>query len=119
MQGGEGVGGGDAIGIVDRGIKPENLFLTRRVQGMDLIKVLDFGISKLALTGAVFESDLPLVKTTSLLGSPVYMSPEQMRTSGDIDMRTDIWSLGCVLFELLTGRAPFDAPSITLLTATI
>src|SRR5258708_35314800 len=53
------------------------------------------------------------------MGSPVYMSPEQIRASSDIDPRTDIWSLGCVLFELLTAHAPFEAPSITLLTATI
>jgi serine/threonine-protein kinase len=86
---------------------------------MDIIKVLDFGISKVALTGSVFESTLPLVKTQMPMGSPVYMSPEQIRASSDIDARTDIWSLGCVLFELLTGHAPFEAPSITLLTATI
>src|SRR6266487_4022761 len=83
--------------------------LARRAHGMDVIKVLDFGISKLALTGSVFESKFPLIKTTTLLGSPVYMSPEQIRASVDVDTRTDIWSLGCVLFELLTGHAPFDA----------
>jgi serine/threonine-protein kinase len=108
-----------AAGIVHRDIKPENLFLTRRATGLDIIKVLDFGISKVALTGSVFESTLPLVKTMMPMGSPVYMSPEQIRASSDIDPRTDIWSLGCVLFELLTGHAPFEAPSITLLTATI
>jgi serine/threonine-protein kinase len=86
---------------------------------MDIIKVLDFGISKVALTGNVFESSMPLVKTMMPMGSPVYMSPEQIRNSSDIDPRTDIWSLGCVLFELLTAHAPFEAPSITLLTATI
>src|SRR5262245_13328350 len=108
-----------AAGIVHRDIKPENLFLTKRATGIDIIKVLDFGISKVALTGSVFESTLPLVKTMMPMGSPVYMSPEQIRASNDIDPRTDIWSLGCVLFELLTGHAPFEAPSITLLTATI
>jgi serine/threonine-protein kinase len=108
-----------ASGIVHRDIKPENLFLTKRATGMDIIKVLDFGISKVALTGSVFESTLPLVKTQMPMGSPVYMSPEQIRASSDIDPRTDIWSIGCVLFELLTGHAPFEAPSITLLTATI
>jgi serine/threonine-protein kinase len=119
MQACEALAVAHAAGIVHRDIKPENLFLTRRTTGMDIIKVLDFGISKVALTGSVFESTLPLVKTMMPMGSPVYMSPEQIRASSDIDPRTDIWSLGCVLFELLTGHAPFEAPSITLLTATI
>jgi serine/threonine-protein kinase len=119
MQACEALAVAHASGIVHRDIKPENLFLTRRATGMDIIKVLDFGISKVALTGSVFESTLPLVKTMMPMGSPVYMSPEQIRASSDIDPRTDIWSLGCVLFELLTGHAPFEAPSITLLTATI
>jgi serine/threonine protein kinase len=81
--------------------------------------VLDFGISKVALTGSAFETDVPLVRTMMPMGSPVYMSPEQIRAWDDIDARTDIWSLGCVLFELLTGKSAFDAPSITQLSATI
>jgi serine/threonine-protein kinase len=119
MQACEALAVAHAAGIVHRDVKPENLFLTKRATGMDIIKVLDFGISKVALTGNVFESSMPLVKTMMPMGSPVYMSPEQIRASNDIDPRTDIWSLGCVLFELLTGHAPFEAPSITLLTATI
>jgi serine/threonine-protein kinase len=119
MQACEALAVAHAAGIVHRDVKPENLFLTKRATGMEIIKVLDFGISKVALTGSVFESTLPLVKTMMPMGSPVYMSPEQIRASSDIDPRTDIWSLGCVLFELLTGHPPFEAPSITLLTATI
>src|SRR5947207_5814481 len=119
MQACEALAVAHAAGVVHRDVKPENLFLTKRATGMDIVKVLDFGISKVALTGSVFESSLPLVKTQMPMGSPVYMSPEQIRASSDIDVRTDIWSLGCVLFELLTGHAPFEAPSITLLTATI
>jgi eukaryotic-like serine/threonine-protein kinase len=119
MQACEALAVAHANGIVHRDIKPENLFLTQRTQGMDIIKVLDFGISKVALTGSAFEMNVPLVRTTMAMGSPVYMSPEQIRASPDIDARTDIWSLGCVLFELLTGNAAFDAPSLTQLSAVI
>jgi serine/threonine protein kinase len=119
MQACEALAVAHASGIVHRDIKPENLFLTQRTQGMDIIKVLDFGISKMALTGSPFESHLPLVRTMMPMGSPVYMSPEQIRASADIDARTDIWSLGCVLFELITGTAAFDAPSLTQLSAVI
>jgi len=108
-----------ARGVVHRDVKPENLFLTRPAQGMDVIKVLDFGISKVALTGSSFESRHPLAETTMAMGSPTYMSPEQVRASHDIDARTDIWSLGCVLYELLTGRPAFDAPSLTQISAAI
>jgi serine/threonine-protein kinase len=106
-------------GIVHRDIKPENLFLIQRSEGIELVKVLDFGISKVALTGSAFQSKVPLVRTMLPMGSPVYMSPEQIRASKDIDVRTDIWSMGCVLHELVTGRPAFDAPSLTQLSATI
>jgi len=108
-----------ACGIVHRDIKPENLFLAKTMQGPDVIKVLDFGISKLALTGSAIDCGLPLVRTVAPLGSPVYMSPEQIRGSSDADARTDVWSVGCVLYELLAGRAAFDAASITQLCAAI
>jgi len=119
MQACEALAVAHANGVVHRDIKPENLFLTQRAQGMDIVKVLDFGISKVALTGSAFEHKMPLVQTMMPMGSPVYMSPEQIRASKDIDARTDIWSLGCVLYELLTGTAAFDAPSLTQLSATI
>ena len=107
-----------AKGVVHRDIKPENLFVTTR-GGMRSIKVLDFGISKTALTGSVLSSVLPLVKTQALMGTPFYMSPEQVRTPDRIDARTDIWSLGIVLFEALAGRLPLHAESITELCAEI
>ncbi len=119
LQACEALADAHACGIVHRDVKPENLFLLQRSEGIELIKVLDFGISKLALTGSAFKSKVPLIKTMLPMGSPVYMSPEQIRASKDIDCRTDIWSIGCVLYELLTGGAAFDAPSLTQLSATI
>jgi serine/threonine-protein kinase len=107
-----------AQGVVHRDIKPENLFLTSRA-GMSVVKVLDFGISKAALTGSIFGSALPLVKTVNLMGTPLYMSPEQVRSADGGDMRSDIWALGMVLFEILTGTLPFSAPTITELCAAI
>ncbi|HEX3597442.1 MAG TPA: serine/threonine-protein kinase, partial [Polyangiaceae bacterium] len=118
MQACEALAAAHSIGIVHRDVKPENLFLTERAQGMHIVKVLDFGISKVALTGSAFDHK-PLARTMMPMGSPVYMSPEQIRASEEIDARTDIWSLGCVLYELLTGVPAFDAPSLTQLSATI
>jgi serine/threonine protein kinase len=101
-----------ALGIVHRDLKPANLFCIRRSDGQLSIKVLDFGISKL--------TDLPgtgpgmaMTKTSALMGSPLYMSPEQMRSSKDVDAQTDIWALGVILFELMTARTAFLAESVT------
>jgi serine/threonine-protein kinase len=105
-------------GIIHRDIKPENLFVTSRGHG-NIIKVLDFGISKAALTGSIFGGQLPTVKTQSLMGTPLYMAPEQVRSTHAIDQRSDIWSLGMVLYELLTGSPAFQASSITELCAAI
>jgi serine/threonine-protein kinase len=119
LQACEALADAHSSGIVHRDIKPENLFLIQRSEGLELIKVLDFGISKMALTGSAFESKFPLVRTLLPVGSPVYMSPEQIRATKEVDARTDIWSMGCVLYELVTGRPAFDAPSLTQLSATI
>ena len=97
-----------ALGIVHRDLKPANLFCVRRADGQLSIKVLDFGISK--LTEA---SGMAMTKTSSLMGSPFYMSPEQMRSSKDVDAQADIWALGIIVFELIVGRPPFQANSIT------
>jgi eukaryotic-like serine/threonine-protein kinase len=119
LQACEALAAAHANGVVHRDIKPENLFLNRRAGSADIIKVLDFGISKVPLSRSAFESRHPLVRTTMAMGSPIYMSPEQIRAAQDIDARTDIWSLGCVLYELLTNRLAFDAPSVTQITAVI
>jgi serine/threonine-protein kinase len=118
MQACEALATAHASGIVHRDIKPENLFLAERGQGLSTIKVLDFGISKFAL-GAAREGGFAPIRTATTLGSPIYMSPEQIRSPEDVEARTDIWSLGCVLYELLVGRAPFNGPSLTQVTAMI
>ncbi len=89
--------------IVHRDLKPENLFITDAGDGTDLLKVLDFGIAKLRPTDASV-----VTGTGATFGTAFYMSPEQARGAGDVDPRTDVWSLGVVLYELLTGRKPFQ-----------
>jgi eukaryotic-like serine/threonine-protein kinase len=97
-----------AAGVVHRDIKPANLFVTERADGTPLVKVLDFGISKLIAAG-----DVGVTRTRAILGTPAYMSPEQMRSSRDVDGRADLWALGVVLFECLAGRRPFDADTFS------
>ena len=99
-----------AGGIVHRDIKPENLFLTQQAANIQVVKVLDFGISKSAMS-AVESHGRKTAKTTLPMGTPGYMSPEQIRACGAVDARTDIWALGCVLSELITGSSAFDAPT--------
>jgi serine/threonine-protein kinase len=96
-----------AAGIVHRDLKPANLFLTRRDDGSACIKVLDFGISKLSVPGAA--PDLEITTGNEVLGSPHYMSPEQMRATRNADERSDVWSLGAIMYRLITGRLPFPA----------
>jgi serine/threonine protein kinase len=97
-----------AAGIVHRDLKPSNLFCVQRSDGTTLIKVLDFGISKQTRASGEAMGD-SITRTGTMLGSPLYMSPEQMRQARNVDTRTDIWSLGVVLFELLAGSVPFSA----------
>jgi serine/threonine-protein kinase len=116
LQACEGVAEAHAAGIVHRDLKPRNLFLTHRVDGSALIKVLDFGISKWAKTSP---EDYGLTRTGDVVGSPNYMSPEQIKSAKNVDARTDIWSLGVILFELLSGRVPFVATSLPQLCAMV
>jgi serine/threonine protein kinase len=106
-----------AAGIVHRDIKPANLFLTARSDGAPLVKVLDFGISK--TLDAEVQGRAALTGPGVSLGSPEYMSPEQVRNSGTVDARTDIWSLGIMLYELTTGRVPFEGESVPHLFSVI
>jgi serine/threonine-protein kinase len=99
-----------SLGIVHRDLKPSNLFCVRRSDGQLLIKVLDFGISKISAGGHA--QDARLTRTTAVMGSPAYMSPEQVQNAKDIDTRTDVWSLGVVLFELISAQQPFPGETL-------
>ncbi len=100
-----------AVGVIHRDVKPSNLFLTRRPDGTPLLKVLDFGISKVVEEAA--KENLELTKTAVVMGSALYMSLEQMRSTKTVDHRTDIYALGVSLYELLTGTHPFTAESFS------
>jgi serine/threonine protein kinase len=98
-----------AAGIVHRDLKPSNLFLARRPDGSVRVKVLDFGISKVSDHSLTPKS---LTSTKAMLGTPFYMSPEQMMRPKQVDARTDVWQLGITLFELLGGAPPFGGETL-------
>jgi len=102
-----------ALGIVHRDLKPANLFRIERVDGTPSIKLLDFGISK------VIAHQVALTQTSSMLGSPLYMAPEQMTSSKHVDARADVWALGIILFELVTGEPPFQGETLPEVCAQI
>lgn len=102
------------VGIVHRDVKPANLFLTRRDDGRPCVKLLDFGISKHQL-----EMGCSLTGTHAVLGSPQFMSPEQLASCRDVDARADVWSLGATLFELLTLEHVFEGSSLAELCTAI
>ncbi len=101
-----------ALGIVHRDLKPANLFLAKRSDETSTVKVLDFGISKLPSSDG-------MTSTTALMGTPIYMSPEQVASARDVDHRTDIWSLGVIMYELVSGKPPFSGDSLIQLSVKI
>jgi eukaryotic-like serine/threonine-protein kinase len=118
LQACEAIAEAHALGIVHRDLKPSNLFCVRRPDGGLAIKVLDFGISK--LIGPEYPNAAPsMTDASDLMGSPMYMSPEQLQSTRDVDNRTDIWSMGIILFELMTGKSPFAGESLTAVVLNI
>ena len=118
MQACEGLSEVHAAGIVHRDLKPANLFLARRTDGTVRVKLLDFGISKVAVApGGI--PDGAMTSTQSLMGSPLYMAPEQMRSSKSVDARADIWSMGVIVYEMLAGRSPFFGDTLPEVCARI
>lgn len=106
LQAASGLSSAHALGIVHRDVKPANLFLAVLPSGEVKVKILDFGVAKVKME--VFnESTSSLTVSGSLLGTPLYMSPEQLRRASAIDQSSDVWSLGVVLFECLTGELPW------------
>lgn len=105
-----------ARGIVHRDLKPANLFLSRARSGEMIPKVIDFGIAKdVAVSGGAQHR----TQEGAAIGTPAYMSPEQVSGLRDIDARTDVWSLGVVLYEMLSGRLPFESPNVNVVMAKI
>jgi serine/threonine protein kinase len=107
-----------SLGIVHRDLKPDNLFLALRPDGTQIVKVLDFGISKFSSADKLGIGPV-LTTTSAVIGSPMYMSPEQLRSTRDVDHRSDIWSLGVTLYELISGQIPFPWHSMAELSAAI
>ncbi len=110
LQACEAIAEAHSRGIVHRDLKPSNLFLTHRADGTPSVKVLDFGISKFAGGDAV--ESMSLTHTRALLGSPLYMAPEQIASARDADERADQWGLGTILFEILASAPPFHAQTL-------
>jgi serine/threonine-protein kinase len=118
LQACEAIAEAHALGIVHRDLKPSNMYLARRSDGTTAIKLLDFGIAKMPSEDAA-DPLQSLTTTTALLGSPAYMSPEQLLCARNVDARSDIWSLGAILHTLLAGRPPFVGETMPQVCALI
>jgi eukaryotic-like serine/threonine-protein kinase len=119
LQACAGVGEAHQLGIVHRDLKPSNLFLTRRSDGWPLIKVLDFGISKQLSDPSSGQASPTFTNTRTLMGSPNYMSPEQIRDARRVDARADVWAMGIILQELITDAPVFHGESFPGVCAAI
>ena len=117
LQACDAMGEAHALGIVHRDLKPGNMFITQRPNGTPQLKVLDFGIAKTLGEGENHEQTL--TATNMIMGSPQYASPEQLRSSKNVDARTDIWAMNVILYYMLTGRRPFEADSMSALCLAI
>jgi serine/threonine-protein kinase len=107
-----------ALGIVHRDLKPENLFLVKRPNKAPILKIIDFGMSKVTPRHRD-ASQVHVTRSTERFGTPAFMSPEQLRSATTVDARADIWALGVVLFELITGSLPFDGEDLPQLCTSI
>jgi serine/threonine-protein kinase len=102
-------------GVVHRDVKPENVILSATEDGRSQPKLLDFGIASLQEKSTKITQEKRLTREGSVVGTPAYMSPEQAMGKADLDQRTDVWSFGVMLYELTTGRLPFDADNYNAL----
>lgn len=119
LQACEAIAEAHKLGIVHRDLKPSNFFLAKRADGSPLIKVLDFGISKLTDMTSASMDVAALTNTQNILGSPLYMSPEHLRNAKNVDARSDVWALGVILYELMAGIPPFMGESVSHLLTVI
>ncbi len=115
-----GLGAAHSAGILHRDLKPDNIFVTKDAEGHEIVKILDFGISKmLAMADPSLIGDSRATRVGTVLGTPLYMSPEQAGGRADLDLRADLWAVVCVLYECLTGKTPFNGDNYNQVLAAV